>query len=164
MLASVRKSSIRAREPAVPSSPWPPQPLIEPLRMTMWKWVLMKIPLSDPPTPRTPKPARSSVTLSASILIPFLPLTPTTLSPRQYEPGWLMTNTAVPSPGRLLTSIHVACAPQVNSDMKPIMTEPIYDVFMTWFPLVCCFSFPALWMSAESGRSNIRLTRTAGGL
>ena len=137
-LASVRKSSIRAREPAVPSSPALPQPLIEPLRIAMWIWLLIRIPLSDPPTPSMAKPARSSVTLSASILMPFLPDSPTVLLPRQYEPGWLITNTAVGSPGvlTLLTSIHVACAAQVKSDMRPIMTELIYDVFIMWFPFV----------------------------
>src|SRR6266496_1474289 len=105
----------------------------------MWKWLLITTPLSELPTPRTAKPARSSVTLSASILMPFLPATPTTLLPRQYEPGWLMTNTELASPGvlTLLTSIdgHLACAAQVKSDVRTTTTAPIHEIF------ICLVSF-----------------------
>ena len=103
-------------------------------------------PLIDPLTPNMAKPPRSSVTLSESILIPLLPLTPTILLETQYEPGWLITNSAVASPGvlTLLTSIHVACAAQVKSHMKPITTEPIHDFFITWYIIdgkTCIFKF-----------------------
>src|SRR5262249_43978213 len=108
----------------------------------------IRTPLSEPLTPSMANPPRSSVTLSASILIPLLPLSPTMLFGTQYDPGWPITNDADASPGvlTLLTSIHAACAAQDNNDMRATAIEPTYLFFIDWvFPLFCfivCISEP----------------------
>jgi hypothetical protein len=63
-----------------------------------------------------------------------------------------------------LTSIdgHVACAAQVNSDITATTTELIYEVFITWFPLVLLFLVSSFFPGCDffAGRLFLSLAKT----
>src|SRR3954467_8749366 len=72
----------------------PSHPRAVPLRMVAFvRPLTTRTPFVTPlPGPTSSKPPRSSVTLSALIVMPLWPATPVRLPVTKYDPGWVMVN------------------------------------------------------------------------